>query len=80
MFALACFSLPGYGSRLFLFPGELAAPNLSPLLPTALADAIAGDEGGPSAVIGLLLFWSAVFWFLLFSAASYLAIARRRKT
>jgi hypothetical protein len=77
-FACMCFAFPGHGVRFFLSPGELLAPSLASLLPTSLANTLAGDEGGPSAAIGLLLFWSALFWWLVFSAAGFLLALRKR--
>jgi hypothetical protein len=73
-----CFLLPTPGVRLFVAPGELFADVFLPLTPRTLVTALTGDEGGPGEAIALFLLWSAAFWWLVFSVASFFATSRRK--
>lgn len=69
--------LPGVGTKVILFPGELLVPVVGPVF-GGVVMALA-PEGGPGAAVTLFLLGSFLFWWLVFSVGGFFILRWQRR-
>lgn len=77
LMAAVMFLIPDIGTRVVLFPGEILASVVGPILGSVVTSL--APEGGPGAAVALFLLGSFLFWWLVLSAGSFCIFCWQRR-